>query len=91
MGTPKEYAPEPLIEAVTCLDWNIKHATHAMKAIQETVLKNTGDDLSEADAIKLLGRLVERKLIRTQIDPSANVPATRWTARKAKYFRVAAK
>ena len=90
MGTPKEYDPEPLIEAVTSLDWNIEHARRAMKAIQETVLKYTGDYLSDTDAVKVLGRLVERKLIRTRIDPSANVPETRWTARKAKYFRVPA-
>ena len=46
MGTPKKYDPEPLIEAVTSLDWNIEHARRAMKAIQETVLKYTGASLS---------------------------------------------
>jgi hypothetical protein len=90
MGTPKEYDPEPLIEAVTSLDWNVEHARQAMKAIQRTVLKNTGDDLSDTDAVKVLGRLVERKLIRTRIGPLANVVEPRWTTRKAKYFRVPA-
>jgi hypothetical protein len=80
--------PGTLIEAVTGLDWSREHAKGGIKAIQETVLKNTGDELSDADAVKVLGRLVERKLIRTRIDPSATVPETRWTARKAKYFRV---
>jgi hypothetical protein len=90
MGTPKEYDLEPLVEAVTGLDWNFEHAKHAMKAIRVTVLKNTGDELSEPDAIKLLGRLVERKFIRTQFEPQAAVVGTGWRGfvRKAKYFRV---
>jgi hypothetical protein len=92
MGQPKEYEPEPLVDAVTGLDWNPDHARQAMKAIQETVLKNCGDDLSAPDAIIVLGRLVERRFIRTQINPPAvNVDAvTGWRgpARKAKYFRV---
>jgi hypothetical protein len=90
MGTLKDYDPEPLIEAVTSLDWNIEHARQAVIAIQETVLKNAGDDLSEPDAIKLLGRLVERRFIRTQIEPQAAVAGTGWRGfvRKAKYFRV---
>jgi hypothetical protein len=91
MGILKEYDLEPLVEAVTGLDWNIDHPRHAMKAIQATVLKTTGDDLSDIDAIKLLGRLVERRRIRTQIDPPVvNVAETGWAgpARKAKYFRV---
>ena len=90
MGTLKEYDPEPLIEAVTCLDWNVEHARQAMKVIQETVLKNTGDHLSDTDAVKVLGRLVERKLIRTRIDPQVNVARTGWAGRKAKYVRVSA-
>ena len=90
MGAPKEYDPEPLVEAVTSLDWNVEHARHAMKAIQETVLKNTGDHLSEVDAIKLLGRLVERRFIRTQIGPEAAIAGTGWRGfvRQAKYFKV---
>ena len=62
-----------------------------MMAIQETVHKNTGDDLSDTDAIKLLGRLVERRHIRTRIDPPVvNIAETGWAgpARRAKYFRV---
>jgi hypothetical protein len=80
-----------VIEAVTALDWNVDHPTYAMKAIQATVLKNTGDDVSDTDAIKLLGRLVERRHIRTRIDPPVvNVAETGWAgpARKAKYFRI---
>ena len=91
MGSPKEYDPEPLVEAVTSLDWNVEHARHAMKAIQEAVLKNTGDDLSEPDAIKLLGRLVERRFIQTRIDPEGiNIAGAGWKGRirQAKYFRV---
>jgi hypothetical protein len=91
MGTLKEYDPEALVEAITGLDWNTDHPRYAMKAIQATILKTTGDDLSEVDAIKLLGRLVERRHIRTQIDPPVlNVAETGWAgpARKAKYSRV---
>ena len=89
MGPLKEYPTEPLVEAVTSLDWNIEHARHAMKTIQETVLQNFGDHLSDTDAIKLLGRLVERRFIRTRIETQAAV-ATGWrgTAHRAKYVRV---
>lgn len=62
-----------------------------MKAIQETVLKNTGDDLSDPDAIILLGRLVERRFIRTKLDPPASHFAETGRlarGRKGKYFRV---
>jgi hypothetical protein len=86
----KEYDPEPLVEAVTRLDWSTEHARRAMKAIRETVLKNTGDDLSDTDAIIVLSRLVERKLIRTRIDPPAS-HLDSWAVyhgRKSKYFRV---
>jgi hypothetical protein len=91
MGSPKEYDPEPLIEAVTALDWNSDHPRHAMKAIQETVLKNTGDHLSDPDAIILLGRLVERRFIRTKLDPPASYFAETGKlarGRKGKYFRI---
>jgi len=91
MRTLKEYDPEPLIEAVTGIDWDMEHARHAVQAIQETVLKNTGDHVSDADAVKLLGRLVERRFIRTRMDsPDGRIAATGWSgrARKAKYFRV---
>jgi hypothetical protein len=91
MGILKEYDPEPLVEAVTGLDWNTDHPRYATRAIRESVLKTAGDDLSEVDAIKLLGRLVERRRIRTQIDtPIISVAGAGWAGptRKAKYFRV---
>ncbi len=90
MDHAKEYA-EPLIEAVTSLDWSVDHPRHAMKAIQEAVLKNTGDRLSDAEALIVLSRLVDRKLIRTRIDPPASHFAESGrsiTGRKGKYFRV---
>ena len=62
-----------------------------MKAIQETVLKNTGDHLSEIDALKVLGWLVERRFIRTRLDPPASHFAETGRlahGRKGKYFRV---
>ena len=79
------------IEAVTSLDWSIDHPQHAMKAIQASVLKNTGDDLSEVDALKVLGRLVERRFIKTRIDTPASLFAESGRpvrGRKGKYFRV---
>jgi len=91
MGTLKEYDPEPLVEAITSLDWKIDHPKYAMQAIKDTVLKNTGDDLSDTDAIKLLGRLVERRFIKTGIDPPVLKVADTGlagSAHKAKYFRV---
>jgi hypothetical protein len=91
MDHAPKYAPEPLIEAVTGLDWNVDHPRHAMKAIQEAVLKNTGDDLSEVDALKVLGRLVERRFIMTRIDQPASLFAESGRpvrGRKGKYFRV---
>ena len=91
MGALKEYDPDPLVEAVTTLDWSTDHPGHAMKAIQETVLQNYGDTLSDGDAMKLLGKLVERRFIRTQIEPPIlNAPETGWAGldRKAKYVRV---
>lgn len=62
MDHAKEYLPELLIEAVTSLDWNVDHPRLAMKALQDAVLKHTGDHLSEIDALKVLGRLVERQI-----------------------------
>jgi len=86
----QQYA-EPLIEAVTRNDWSVDHPRHAIKAIQETILEKTGDDLSDADAIIVLGRLLERRLIKTRIDPPPTNLAETGRAvhgRKAKYFRV---
>jgi hypothetical protein len=91
MNSLKEYEPEPLVETVTGLDWNMDHARHAMRAIQETLRTNAGDDLSDADAIKLLGRLVERRFIYTRMKSlDDRVAETGWRgrARHAKYFRV---
>ncbi len=90
MDHAKEYA-EPLIEAVTSLNWSVDHPRHAMKAIQEAILKNTGDHLSNAEALIVVGRLVDRKLIRTRIDPLASHFAESGrpiTGRKGKYYRV---
>ncbi len=55
----KEYEPGPLVDAVTGLDLDFEHARHAIRAIQETVFKETGEELSDIGAIKVLGRLVE--------------------------------
>jgi hypothetical protein len=91
MGSPKEYNPEPLVEAVTALDWSVEHGKLAMKAIQETVLKMTGDDLSDTDAVKVLGRLIDRKLIRSRVDSvtAGRSPNGRIAPRrKARYVRV---
>jgi hypothetical protein len=89
MGPLKDYDPEPLIEAITALDWSTDHPDRTMKAIQDTVRKNFGDELSQPDAMKLLGNLVERRFIRTQVDPPPTA-GTGWrgVALKAKYFRV---
>jgi hypothetical protein len=86
MDYATDYA-EPLIEVVTSHTWSVDHPRHAMKAIQETVFKETGDDLSEADALIVLGRLLERKRIQTRFDPPAQVGKA-LRGRRAKYFRV---
>ena len=90
MGSSKEYDPEPLVEAITALDWNVEHARIAVKTIQETILKITGEDVSELDALKVLGRLVECRFIRTGVNYSTQAvgfPRAGPTC-KAKYFRV---
>lgn len=87
----KEYNPEPLIDAVTGLEWSLEHVKPALKAIQQTVLEKYGDELPEPDVIKLLGRLVERQLIRTSFEVPDNRVSTgvwRGHARRAKYCRV---
>ncbi len=63
----KEYDLEPLIESITGIDWRMEHA----KAIQETVLKNSGNHLSEVGCCESAGWLVERRFIRTQLEPVA--------------------
>jgi hypothetical protein len=82
----KEYDPEPLIEAVIRLDWSVDHPRYAIKAIRETVFKNTGDNLSDDVALTVLGRLLERRLIKTIIKPPARAGHGRKA--KSKYFRV---
>ena len=87
----KEYDLEPLIEAVTGPGWSLEHVKVALEAIRETVLEKYGDDLPEPDVLKLLGRLLERKLIFTSFEVSHNRLVTegwRGNARKAKYCRV---
>ena len=84
---PKEYALQPLIEAVTALDWSRDHPVRAAKALQAAVLKNEGEDLSDVDALKLLARLIERRLIRSKLDPPGMGMLSR---RKARYEKVPA-
>ena len=86
----KEYDLEPLIAAITALDWSFDHPRQAMKAIQATIFNGTGDELSDIDALKLLARLVEHRFIRTRIDPPVEVEETGWRIRpgRAKYVRV---
>ena len=90
MGAPKEYDPEPLIEVVTALDYSVDHGRRAVTAIRAAVLRNHRDELSETDAIKLLGNFVDRKLIRSSLEPATANPAPGGTAarRKARYIRV---
>lgn len=87
----REYEPQPLIEAVTSLDWSEDTVTHALRAIQESVFQNDGTVLSDNDAARVLNGLIERKLIRSATDPPAtNLAETGTTVvnRNVKYFRV---
>ena len=85
------YDSLPLIEAVTSLDWGEDTVTHALRAIQESILQNDGTVLSDNHVARLLNGLIERNLIRSQTDPPATNLAEGGTAvvnRKVKYFRV---
>lgn len=87
-GMSNDYNTEFLIECVTSIDWSHEHAKLAVQAIQETVRTKYGHDLSDANAIKLLGRLIEGGLIRTGIGDQARVAGKNGLFRKAKYFRI---
>jgi hypothetical protein len=56
MGAPKDYAPESLIEAVTGRDWNTEHVKLAMKATQEKVLENFGDEPSDPPTASIVAK-----------------------------------
>jgi hypothetical protein len=90
-NTARQYDPQPLIEAVTGLDWSEDTVTHALRAIQERILQNNGTVLSDNDAARVLNGLINRNLIRSETDPPATNLAETGTAvsnRKVKYFRV---
>lgn len=89
MRLPQDYDSEPLIEAIVALDWSTEHPVDAMQTIQATVREMFGDELSDADAQFILGRLVEGRFIRTQIHPDeVNQVGWRKVRRPAKYIRV---
>jgi hypothetical protein len=84
-----DYDLDPLIQAITALDWSTDHPTKAMRAIQAIVQIKFGEELSDEDARKMLGRLLDRQFIQTRIHPDA-LHLVGWQAmkRKAKYIRV---
>jgi hypothetical protein len=85
----EDYDPEPLVEAVTALDWSPDHPAQAMRALQATVQKNLGEELSDAEAMKLLGSLLDRRFIQTQMHPGAlHLVGRQAMRRPAKYVRV---
>jgi hypothetical protein len=69
MRLPQEYPSEPLIEAITALDWRVGHAEAATKVIQLVVAERFGEQLDEEDAVWILGSLLNRRLIRAEFDP----------------------
>ena len=87
---PQNYDSEILIKAVTALDWNKDPSAGALKTIQATIHKHLGESLSSADAAWLLGSLLDRRLIRMEIDPDeVHKPGTsRNFRRRGKYIRV---
>ncbi len=90
-NTAREYDPQPLIEAVTGLDWSEDTVTHALRAIQERILQNDGTVLSDDDAARVLNGMIARNLIRPETDPPATNLAETGTAafkRKVRYVRV---
>ena len=67
MKTLDDYDPEPLVEAVTALDWSTDHPAEAMRAVQSIVQIKLGEELSAGDAMKLVGHLIDRHFIETRI------------------------
>jgi hypothetical protein len=89
MQLPHDYDPELLIDAVTALDWSAEHPSDAVRAIQAIVQSKFGEELSDDDALQLLGYLLDRRLIRTQIHPdSQELVGWQSVRRRAKYVRV---
>jgi hypothetical protein len=87
----RAYDPEPLIEAVTSLDWHENNPGHALDAIKAKIRDVEGTIVSDSDAVNLLNGLVDRKLICPRKDPpAANLAETgqRAECRRVKYFRV---
>jgi hypothetical protein len=91
MRLPKDYDSDPLIRAVTALDWSKDPSAGAMKIIQATVQERFDESLSTADAVWLLGSLLDRRLIRVQTHPDeADKRRTDAKLRhRSKYFRIA--
>ena len=90
MTTLTRYDFEPLIGAVSALDWSNEHPTCARQTLQAVVLRNYGDELSIDEAIHLMCHLIEQNLIKTRIHPDDLHCAPGWhpPARRAKYVRV---
>jgi len=90
MHLPQDYDSETLIEVVTTLGWSYDGSAGAVKIIQATVQERFAESLSTADALWVLGSLLDRRLIRMQIHPDdANKHGLEKTLRRrAKYFRI---
>jgi len=88
---PENHDPEPLIEAVTALDWSTHHASEAVLVIQSAAQTNFGAEFSEDDAFWWLTYLVDQHLISSRIHPDDKLLQLGWTTtrrRRAKYVRV---
>jgi hypothetical protein len=89
MRLPQDYDPEPVVAAVTALDWSTEHPYHAVRAIQAIVRIKFGEKLSEEDSMQFLRYLLDRQFIRTQVQPDeSKLTGWRQTGRAAKYVRV---
>jgi len=90
MRLPQDYDSEPLISALTALDWSHDPSVGAVKIIQATVKERFAESLSTSDAVWILGSLLNRLLIRMQTHPNdANkqVP-DRKLRRRSKYVQI---
>ena len=89
MRLPQHYDSGPLVAAITALDWSQDAAAGAAKIIQTTVQERFGESLPTAEAVWLLGSLLNRRLIRMQTHPDdAHKHVPDRTLRRAKYVRV---
>lgn len=91
MRLPQNYDPELLVVAITALDWSPDASAAAVKLIQAMVRERFAESLSTADAVWILGSLLNRRLIHMQSHPddaTQNAPGRKQLRRRTKYVQI---